>query len=118
MDYEEIESEIKSKLMKVKGLNINGSEWTLCDYVSNIEHRTEEARVHFINKFYMDEEMCRKISETIGYDWKIETESEHLVLTIGLEEWINDLINIEIGKINAKYNVFIEYSWDFDIGGI
>ncbi len=32
---------------------------------------------------------------------------------LNYEEIINDAINIEIGKINAKYGVDIYYSWDF-----
>ena len=32
---------------------------------------------------------------------------------LDLETIINDAINGEIAKINAKYGVDIEYSWDF-----
>ena len=30
-----------------------------------------------------------------------------------MDDIVNDAINIEIAKINAKYSVDIQYSWDF-----
>ena len=32
---------------------------------------------------------------------------------LNMDDIVNDAINIEIAKINAKYSVDIQYSWDF-----
>lgn len=32
---------------------------------------------------------------------------------LNMDDIVNDAINIEIAKINAKYGVNIQYSWDF-----